>query len=72
MCYIYQFKASNEYLSQFDQRIPGGTMSPSSPSSVGSWGVRVGTVLHSLAPTGNGCDCTTVLGGFSRGNCIPG
>lgn len=55
-----------------DHRIPGGTMSPSSPS-VASWGVGVDdTVLHSLATTGNGRDCTTVLGGFSRGNCIPG
>jgi hypothetical protein len=69
---IYQFKAGNVYRSQPDHRIPGGTMSPSSPS-VASWGVGVDdTVLHSLASTGNGRDCTTVLGGFSRGNCIPG
>ena len=69
---IYQFKAGNVYRSQPDHRIPGGTMSPSSPS-VASWGVGVDdTVLHSLATTGNGRDCTTVLGGFSRGNCIPG
>ncbi|KAL3578790.1 hypothetical protein D5086_020294 [Populus alba] len=64
--------SSNVYRSQPDHRIPGGTMSPSSPS-VASWGVGVDdTVLHSLATTGNGRDCTTVLGGFSRGNCIPG